>query len=329
MSARVLHSAAGATLAALISCVGDDSSSIPDGGADATADTVVPSDASDAGDAGPCGAQTGCPAEIEPNNLQLWLSGDVGVDCPAHRVTTWHDRSTHGRNATPAMTVDAGAVLGAECNEDTISNLPVASFTDPTPSPNVFQDEVLQVDLSFLQGSDFTIAIVHKQTAYVLTGGLLIFDLPPIGHCGSSTGVQNTGALELVIDHTDTTGAGEVYHVSHDCPALDAQFPGTASLAPELIEYTFDSVAGMRFFVNANEITSSGMASMTGITQDGGQSSLIGRGSNWMTVNSTVTSVDTRYKGDIAEIVAYNAALTTADRQSLETYLKIKWVLAF
>jgi hypothetical protein len=333
MRGRAFGWAAIAAVAALagVRCLGDDTNPVGNDGGDAALSESGPdAPATDGGaEAGPCGTQSSCPAVIDPSHLQLWLEGDVGVDCPAHRITTWHDQSTHKRDAVPTTTADGGAVLPPECNEDTISNLPVASFTDPTPSPAILQDETLQVDLGFLKNSDFTIAIVHKQTAYLLAAGLLSFaNLPPIAHCGSSTGVQNTGALELLINHTDTTGANEVYHVSHDCPALDVAYPTTATMAPVLTEYTYDSVAGTRMFINSTEVTN-GTSSLTGVTQDGGEVSLIGRGSNLMTVNTTVSTIDTRYKGDIAEIIAYDAALTDADRKQLETYLKVKWVLAF
>jgi hypothetical protein len=316
-------------------CVGDDGP-IPqvDSGVDAASDVnvgpdVTSPDAGDGGvDAGPCNGMSGCPAEVDPTHLQLWLRGDVGLDCPSHRVTTWHDQSTHGRNAGPTTTTDGGAVLAAQCNEHAINSLSVVTFTAPTPSPNIYQDETLQVDLGFLPGAEFTIAIVHKQAAYTLTGGLLSFgNLPPIAHCGSSQGVQNTGLLELVVAHDDTSGSNEVYRVSHDCAGLDTAFPSTASLTPVLMEYTFDNVAGMRFFLNGIEVTN-GMASKTGVTQDGGAStSLIGRGSNEQTINTTTTTVDTRYNGDIAEIVAYDLALSEPDRQTLEGYLKTKWGL--
>lgn len=284
------------------------------------------------GDAAACPGETGCPALVGGGHLQLWLRGDKGVDCPAFRITTWHDQSAHGRNATAALNDDGGPALAPQCNIDKINNLFVPSFTNPIPSGGTAftpsSDETLQVDLGFLKGHEYTIAIVHKQSAYIVVTGLLAFAHPVrTSTCPLPLGPVNLGALALGLTHDPYDGGNEQYNTGFECYG---SFPGTSSMAPELIEYTFDNLTGHHLFVNAVErplVTTVGDASaanLIGITQDGGEVSVIGR---LPPVPSLPLNL--RYKGNIAEIVAYDVALSSADRFVVETYLKTKWALPF
>lgn len=342
------------SITAAISCVDDaatasgdgnddgggsaDSSVTPDGSI-STGDGSIGSDGGsnadgDGGpDAGPCPGETGCPALVGAGHLQLWLRGDKGMDCPVFRITTWHDQSTHGRDAIPVLNSDGGAALAPQCGVDKINNLTVPTFTDPIPSggtaSTASNDETLHVDLGFLKGHEFTVAIVHKQSTYLYSTGLLSFANPThVSSCASGNpGPINAGAFWLGLTHDIYDGGNEQYGTSLECYGT---YPSTSSMAPQLVVYTFDNATGHHLFINSVEsalFTSVGDASaanLTGVTQDGGENSVIGR-----LPPIPAFPLNLRYKGNIAEIVAYDSALSAGDRFVVQTYLKTKWNLPF
>jgi hypothetical protein len=332
----------------VVSCVSDDptspgASSSDDGGAgsdgtslgdgSAGGDSSTSGDGATTGDGAtdPCAGESGCPASVDSSHLQLWLRGDQGLDCTNFRVTTWHDQSTHGRNATAALNPDGGPALAPECAVgQKINGLAVATFTDPPPAGGTAfdksADETFRVDLGFLKGHEFTIAVVHQEAAYIFSSALLAFAQIPSPGCFSGQ-PQNAGGFALGLTHD--TDAAAYYQSDIQCITNGSDgYRAPTTMQPQLVEYTFENATGYHIFVNGVESQLSvisnldaSAANLIGVTADGGENSLIGRMPDSL--------VNLRYKGNIGEIIAYDSALSSGDRFVVQTYLKTKWGFTF
>lgn len=304
-----------ATLGGDGSRTGDDSGSITDAGIDANV----------------CGGEIGCPAAVRGDHLQLWLRGDKGVDCMNFRAATWLDQSGHGRHATVPKADDGGVALAPECEVDEIHSLNAMAFNDPGDPSAPSADETYSVDLGWLKGHDFTFAVVHQEKAYIFSSALLSFANFPPPSC--SMGPENGGAFQLLLTHNYGDAATN-YQSDIECVSNGANgYPAPTTMTPQLVEYSFDNATGYHVFVNGvesalhpitNDAYDAAAANHIGVTASGGESSLIAR-----QPSDKYIPTNTRYHGDIAEIAAYDVALSAVDRQVIETYLKKKWGLPF
>src|SRR5262249_13352001 len=127
-----------------------------DGGPDAPPDAPSPTDGPT--DAAPaCGV--GCPANVVPEDLVLWISADVGVTCDQStppRVTGWKDP----RDRSPVTLAPVSGKLGPRCDGQTINGTPLPYF-DRTTSD--IDNGVLQVDLTPLNDSSYTVFVVERR----------------------------------------------------------------------------------------------------------------------------------------------------------------------
>ena len=267
------------------------------------------------------------PPSIRWSNVQLWLAADLNVACDAGRVTTWHDRSGHARDATP------GAALGPRCGARTLGGLPVVTFTAP-PSEAPYVDESLEVDLSFLLSAAYTIFIVERRAldravpdAWFLMGTQVSNEAAIKANCGGNSGITDT-ALQLGYFKQPVDGGFETYlFLDHTCiglagtamvPRVDGSTPAppsvvTARLDPSDNRYLY--VNGVKKLAGAVPCTAGRCASSALLQATGGS---IGRG-------LAKVLFDTRYLGDIAEVIAYDVSLGPADQASIESYLRAKW----
>ncbi len=320
---------------------GDDTTNIDSGSSgDATLtgdgsttrdDGSAPTDG-DVGDGGggACNGEIGCPAGVGGGHLQLWLRGDKGVDCVNFRAATWLDQSGHGRNATLPKGDDGGVPLAPECEVDAIHSLNVMAFNDPGDPFAPSADETYAVNLGWLKGHDFTFAIVHKEKAYIFSSALLSFVYVPPPSCAA--GPANNGGFQLRLEHDVSGTADAATYYQSDIQCLDAPngYRAPKTMEPQLVEYQFNATTGYHIWVNGKELAldaggqNTSAANLIGVTANGGESSLIAR-----LPSDPSLPLNTRYKGDIAEIAGYDVALSDVDRQVIETYLKKKWDLTF
>lgn len=319
----------------LIACVGD--SPLPNNGVDAATD-VASNDVSNGTDAtkpdggssdgGTCATPQQCPTSVQPGKLALWLQGD-DVQCdtsvnPA-RVTLWPDHSGAGRNAKPRNTY-VGPRCGA--NAETVKGKTAPAFR-PTwgdKDGGVAFDEVLDVDLSWIAASDYTIFAVERRSKIdthpqgVITTEYFSFNgasEPGLGSCSTDTSTY----IEMA--YAVTGGPPPLGYYVHRCgnPAVTpGAIPtdGGVATVPNLIVLRFSQNTGRSWFLNGASVGSNAdkvpiKLPAVGQSFSGG----IGRLHN--------ARLDGRFYGTITEVIGYSVALSDTERQTVEAYLTTRW----
>ena len=131
-----------------------------DGSIDVPVDGTVPIDAppeTSLDTAPACG--TGCPANVLPASLVLWVSADVGVSCNQSsppRVTGWKNR----RAGSTVTLMPGSQNFGPRCDGQTLSGTPLPFFNRTTTD---IDNGVLRLDLTPLNGSDYTVFVVERR----------------------------------------------------------------------------------------------------------------------------------------------------------------------
>jgi hypothetical protein len=245
------------------------------------------------------------------DHLRLWLSAARGITCDAGRVERWADRSGNGNDATLAL-----GQLGPRCGlHQSSTGIDLPYFSAPVDNAN-FIDETLDVDLSWLVGSEYTIFVVERRWAD--TGFFIGTTAPDQGSlaCGATRDSERAlqfgyvtypGTLSLAIDHTCDGQQGPV-------PSTPDPPPGALSLDIA----RFSAAYGHQLWANGELFVPDGTPGIALRTADGGA---IGR--SFTTLTST--HIDARFVGDIAEVLVYDAALSNADRASVVSYLEADW----
>ena len=184
-----------------------------------------------------------------------------------------------------------------------MNNLPVLRFTSTTDSP---ADDYLEVDLSFLKGKAFTIAVVEQRPEPKTNSWILGAPLPhpDLDSCDGAN--PNAGYALLLGYATRTvlfaTTWGPDCDASGDVPRVTVRPSATIAVL---------STEGMSIYTNGTFLASAKAPLLKEIGR-----SFIGRG--WQATN-------TGYLGDLAEVAIFDVALTDQQRQSLERYLADKW----
>jgi len=272
-------------------------------------EAAEPVDASDASDPGLT------PLSINSAHLSLWLTADRGITCIGGRIKRWEDQSNRGDHARPVY----GA--GPQCDLPSHAymgvNLPY--FSAPK-TPNIY-DETLDLDLNCLVNTEYTVFVVERRWAdyrdhsasaeYLVStpvpGAALATMLD--AECvlgGFQLGYAYDGdEPHLVLDQGCSRAAQRVDRVSLDAaPAL---------LSEEVGEY--NARWGRGLWVPGLPVAH--VADTTELMSANGGA--IGRG----IVQSA--KFDTRFRGDIAEIIIYDSALTSEEATNVEKYLALHW----
>lgn len=320
----------------------DDAS--PEGASDSsvtqTTDASIGTDAAIAHEDA-CFGHVDCPSLIEPADLQLWLRGITGLNCGAGRVAVWSDQSGRKHDATAAsfLTVQLSKPLTPQCGVDKIDGHDVVTFTAPAPTPSMtdgadstdYVDETLAVDMNWIVGVDYTVFVVH-QRALDSEFGLFAQDRTFADPCRLAGGEQQPQeAFELEYRRLPDAGNGVAF--DQFCGGLGSG-GGHSDLdtfqphAARLDEVVFSASTGHRLYSNgALVVPASGSLGDTqpiarySVT-DAGLPGVVGRGADGL-------NIDTRYQGDIAEIIGYSRALSDDERTQIEGYLQRQWALVF
>jgi hypothetical protein len=347
MLRRSIPAAVAASIAGLTACgqlIGDRSTSIIDGEAGADAAGLMESGPaqndgsggaqdgnSDSGAAAPdatapveasVDAAAVGPATVQPDRLRLWLRAE-SVSCQGGRVARWADQSGRGNDAEPH------GQLAPQCQVGhTINGTDVPYFSAPVSaqSPN-YVDETLDVDLSFLVGTEYTLFAVERRRADRLTpdggigGGFVL---------GTTLADQSArpscdGPRDIVLEF------GYAYWVGY--PALDCgqgcdgvagavnSNVSDAGLLPAAYDTARLDSNGKGLWQNGTLVQSWPNSSPIGL--NGGSGGAIGRAETTL----VSSGVDMRYQGDIAEVVVYDTALADDELATIEAYLKARWAL--
>ena len=226
---------------------------------------------------------------------QLWLdgadattlfkdgAGTIPVAVNGDTVALWKDKSGNNR--------DASQPTGAQ---QPLYNL--VSNNGQSAVRFDGADDLLNVDLSFLVGNQYTFFVVEGKRSTQNNNYFL----------GTGTGATNEGLHVGYRGDTDYTLA----QYANDLEYVNGSLQLTSTQVFRTWLNMLDG-AGHTIFLNGTPVSSNGNTSPF-LTANFGT---VGRG----------FTGGTQYNGDIAEVIFFNSALTPSARQAVETYLFAKW----
>jgi hypothetical protein len=302
-----------------IGCIAlKDSDPVPnhDGGSAASTLDEAAATAPEVGDleSAEVGANISSPMSVAPDHLRLWLKADQGITCVAGRLTRWEDQSGRANHASPQY-----GQLGPHCDLASHAYLGVMLPYFSAPKTQNIYDETLDIDLNCLVNVEYTLFVVERRWAdyqdrsssaeYVVGttvqgAALAHFD----GGCAPGAfqfGYAYDGdGPQLVLDQGCSRAASSVKRVPSSGPAALSEETGS-----------YSGAWGHALWIPGAPIAH--VSDQTELTSAYGGA--IGRG---IVSNS---KSDTRFRGDIAEIVIYDTALDTVEMSKIERYLALHW----
>jgi hypothetical protein len=282
--------------------------SMPDAAVDVGVDDSSQGPLDQASDGGACTAP-GCPSMLAPDHLQLWLRGDEGVECVevdgTNRVMAWRDRSPKGNDA-----LVAAGKHGPLCGAGMIGDRPVVTFPR---TPGLEAEEHFEVNLSSLLDHSFTIAFVDRRPAARAPSEAWVFGSKlPYPEGIQCDGVSPDNAQGLAIGY----GGPPALFATVWGPDCEAQANvGRGDDSAHLTVVTFSPTSGLTLFRDGASVST---AASEGLKATMG--GYLGRG-----YQSTPGTLESRFLGDLAEVVVLDEALETPARQALEVYLQARW----
>lgn len=222
------------------------------------------------------------------NGLQLWLRADAGVTAEANQVSAWADQSPAGNNASQT---DPGWT--PTLVPDALNGKPVLRFDG--------EDDFLEIpDSESLSGADdlttFFVVKFDDFVGYQTVWAKTVVNLP--------------GPTDFYL--LPGSGAPRVYRgngTDQNLGFLD----GPALRSQTYLIVGFDSSDGTVSHYLSGQATAT--SPLTAETADGDASLLIGTRGDFFT----------KLKGDLAELVIYDRALTPTERAALVDYLATKY----
>ena len=274
---------------------------------------------------------TGNPINIASSHLRLWLAADFGITCSLDRgpdgsmlarVASWSDQSGHHNDAALQQMPPQ---LGPQCHVPghAVNGLDLPYFSAPNNGNAV--DETLDVDMGFLKGSDYTVFVVERRWADLVSNPVSEFvvgtTMPAAVESAALSQWCNPRPANEVfaIGYSYYTGGPQLL-LSQGCGPLGGNAPAVPTPPPSpLTEETgrLDLTAGRELWIKGSPFAADTNSAPLSYAAGGA----VGRAANVTTANG----FDGRFRGDIAEIVVYDAALSSADRIAVETYLQAHW----
>lgn len=224
-------------------------------------------------------------------NMQLWLRSDVGVTYSSGNVSGWSDQSGNGNNAYQTVSGSQPTLA-----TNAVNGLPAINFNGTS--------QTLSLNSAF---SNFTAGatyfIVTKMTAATANASLINFGVS--GSVGSSIGVYEYASTgEPMFSVINSAGTSQTY-VAGTSAISTSQF--------QLLEAVQSSTTATLY---VNGIQANQNTSMNSIPNTTRNSNLIGNFSS---------AYSDYYNGQIAEIIVYNAPMTSAQLISVQNYIYSKY----
>jgi hypothetical protein len=286
------------------------------GGTDGSIDS--PPDGSPATDSGPaCGAD--CPANVKPTSLVLWISADVGVTCDQSsppRVTGWKDR----RAGSTVTLMPVATKLGPRCDGATLNGTPLPYFDGTTTD---IDNGVLQVDLTPLNGSDYTVFVVERRrasNARFILGTDVPSPLTVPGVCVDEN-AENPNSHAAYRFGYQSAVVFEAGSYTFDPNSFDCNEPSALVSA-----FSTPQAALEIDLLSQGTKHSLTIGSTTNPSDDVDPMADLMQGYLGRAFNLPSTS-DSRYLGEVAEVVIYRAALSPSEVTAVSSYLKARWGL--
>lgn len=243
-------------------------------------------------------------AQTLPTDSTVWLRADVGVTTVDGKVTSWADQSGHGYNATQSTEIWQPSLI-----TDGINGLPVIRFNDT---------HLLSTENISLTSTDFSVFIVAKvNSAADAYQYLLTYTDSP----GKVTPVVDGG---FFLYNGGNAGAGASLRmvrpgISDRSVTVENWMGGNT---PKIGEFDFSSTANSFLAVNGEKVGET--ASPFGTTL---QIEKLHIGAEWG-YNTESGQPRLGLRGDIAEILIYDRALTEAERYQVLNYLGDRYGIA-
>ncbi|MCY2991113.1 MAG: autotransporter-associated beta strand repeat-containing protein [Planctomycetota bacterium] len=221
----------------------------------------------------------------------LWLdaSDSSSITQTANSITRWADKSGSVSNGSRDATASGTASPTYATNTTLLNGKSVVQFDGTT--------DVMNVNLSFLAGNQYTILAVEGR-----------MDSASSRYFLATTANSQNNALHIGY-RNNTTYTLAQYSNDLNAP-VDAYSTQQFRLWSDQL-----SAAGHTIYRDGLPIAAN--TNTTPLTTATG--GLIG-GADF------VIGVPPKYKGELAEIIVFPSALSTADRQAAEAYLRMKWL---
>jgi hypothetical protein len=245
---------------------------------------------------------------IPTTGLSLWLKADAGVTLSGANVTAWADQSGNGFNAN-------GNVIDG-VNPTFVSNVkngkPVLRFGNDNDAT------ILRTDATtFGNSGEFTLFTVHQYNETDNTWATLISkgDL--------ATEAETTFEITARFVSSDpATSSFGVMGYADDTYGWNFLYQEPASTSWSIVCAT-QSLTNNSQQYHINGSLASSSSSVAGINAT---NIAIGIG-NGGSGSEPRTATYGGFKGDLAEVIFYNRAITTPERQQVEAYLNTKYAI--
>lgn len=232
-------------------------------------------------------------AAVSRSGLALWLKGDFGTDFT--NANLWGDLSGSDNNATPSAN-------GVFIANNAINGYPsVGTYTSPPPTPPNYLT-LPSGFFDFSAGASFFI-VTNPSNSGGSTGGNYLLDL------GNGAASNN-----LTIGATGVNGRTATFTVySGASPSSLSATDALTANQYQLLEVIHTGSSTAKILINGNQVASGSIYNVNSIS----------RTMNHIFTNSAASS--TLYAGNIAEVLVYNRAITSAEQKALEGYLAQKY----
>jgi hypothetical protein len=230
-------------------------------------------------------------------------------------VTSWRDRAIAGRSFRPA----AGH-LGPLCGigADLWNGRQVPVF-DRAGSTDL--DSVLPVDLGALVGGDYTVMVVERRRSATVTLAYLLGTNVPAPDAETFCGNEDNSHMSYRFGYREGDFSAGDYGVDEngDCSDIAASvpMPATDPPIPHVDVEVFSTHEGRSFFFETLPAGTS-LDHLPIQALDPGQ--YLGRAYQRFGANA-----DSRFEGQIAELIIFRAALDDQDRQTITQCLMQRW----
>jgi hypothetical protein len=257
------------------------------------------------------------PRALTPNDLALWLSADIAVITDEqHRVPCWPD-IVYGENVSAEDAIQANGRARPRLIENAIHGMPAVRFDGES-------DFLLTTPLETTDNQTVLLVCQFSQTAFdkkrIWGGQIVNYDGPPNRYLSTTLepGVLQIGEPLLAHEFkpsllTSQVFAGFIGSATVEAGRVDAHQIGAD--VPVVVAYRYD------FANKVAEMWINGRSSGTALAfapQEITSRKIIGRHA-WMQLF---------FRGDLAELLIYNKALSADELNATTAYLAEKYSIA-
>ena len=229
------------------------------------------------------------------SGLTLWLKADAGIDTSGNFVKQWNDQSSYANNASQADSLQQPQLI---YHVPLLNNLPSIKFNGVNQFFNGTQ-------IANINNSSMSVFIICNGTNY--TVGDYWSCMFQIGCYPNEFNIciwAKNQSFEV-----DNTGGGVdgLYSATGFLPNFGFNY--------KMLEYTKDFNVSSKIFSNGILLNSVSGGAQVGTFTNGNYGIGVPLGGCYTNY----------YSGNIAEMIIYNQALSTTDRQAVENYLHNKY----